>query len=151
MQAISDLIGQFGVWLWFAVAVALLALETVVPGIHFLWFGLAAAIVGMIALMVPLAWQWQMISFAVIAVATIFLVRRSSRMDIAKTDEPMLNVRGAQYIGRKLAVAEAIVNGRGKVQVGDTQWLAEGEDAPVGASVIVSGVNGTALVVHNGD
>jgi inner membrane protein len=151
MQSIADLFTQLGAWLWFALAVLMLVLETIVPGIHFLWFGLAAMVVGLLALVVPIAWQWQLITFALISVATIFLVRRSNSKAIASTDEPVLNVRGAQYIGRKVAVAEAIINGRGKVQIGDTLWIAQGEDAAVGAKVVVTGVNGTALVVDNGD
>jgi membrane protein implicated in regulation of membrane protease activity len=37
------------------------------------------------------------------------------------------------------------------VRVGDTLWSAEGEDAPQGATVEVTGVNGTVLVVQNRD
>lgn len=147
MQALSDLFGQFGAWLWFAAAVALFILETIIPGIHFVWFGMAAALVGLVALVVPIAWQWQLILFALIAVATVFLVRRSNRSEVANADLPSLNVRGAQYIGRRVTVVDAIAGGRGKVSVGDTVWAAEGEDAPVGAQVKVTGVDGTVLVV----
>lgn len=142
------LIDQFGVWLWFAAAVALMVLETIVPGIHFLWFGLAAAVVGVVALLVPMAWPWQLILFAVLSVITVYFVRRASSAEGAQTDEPVLNVRGAQYIGRKVMVEEAIRNGRGKVRVGDTVWQAEGEDAVGGSEVRVTGVNGTVLVVE---
>jgi membrane protein implicated in regulation of membrane protease activity len=151
MQTISDLIGQFGPWLWFALAVVLFVLETIVSGVHFLWFGVAAAIVGLIALVAPLGWEWQLILFALISIATVFWVRRQSRAEGNLTDEPALNVRGAQYIGRAVRVEQAIVNGRGMVRVGDTLWSAEGEDAPQGATVEVTGVNGTVLVVQNRD
>ena len=151
MQVLTDIIDQFGAWLWFAIAVLLFVLETAVPGIHFLWFGVSAAVVGLIALLVPLAWQWQLILFAVISVATLFWVRQSSRPDVAKTDEPDLNIRGAQYIGRMVTVEDAIINGRGKVRVGDTVWVAEGEDATSGSRVEVTGVNGTVLVVARAD
>ncbi len=151
MQTVSDLFGQLGAWLWFALAVIMFVMETLVPGIHFLWFGVAAGIVGALALIAPMAWTWQVILFTVISVATVFWVRRYGRSDGAKTDEPVLNVRGAQYIGRKVIVEEAIVNGRGKVRVGDTIWAAEGEDAARGASVEVTGVNGIVLVVVNID
>lgn len=147
MDALSGLIEQFGPWLWFAAAVLLFILETIVPGIHFLWFGVAAAIVGLIALIAPIAWQWQLIAFALIAIASVFWVRRSSDPKVAKTDEPELNIRGAQYIGRTVVVSDAIVGGRGKVRVGDTVWAAEGEDTPIGSSVRVTGVDGTVLVV----
>ena len=151
MQAISELFGQLGSWLWFALAVVMFVMETIVPGIHFLWFGVAAGIVGALALIAPMAWTWQVILFTAISVATVFWVRRYGLSDGAKTDEPVLNVRGAQYIGRKVSVEEAIVNGRGKVRVGDTIWAAEGEDAARGANVEVTGVNGTVLVVVNVD
>ncbi len=147
MDTVSQLLTQFGPWLWFAVAIALLILETIVPGIHFLWFGIAAGVIGLLTLVVPIAWQWQLIGFALASVATLFLVRRSSHADVATTDEPVLNIRGAQYVGRSVVVEEAIVNGRGRVRVGDTVWSAEGEDAAKGASVEVTGVNGTVLVV----
>lgn len=150
MDAIAKLM-QYGPWLWFAIAVALMILETLIPGVHFLWFGLAAGVVGALALITPLAWQWQLIVFAILSFASVFLVRRYARPDMARTDEPALNIRGAQYIGRRVEVVEAIRNGRGKVRVGDTVWGAEGEDAPAGAEVEVSGVNGTVLVVMKPD
>ena len=146
MDALSA-ITHYGPWLWFAIAVALLVLETVVPGVHFLWFGIAAAIVGGLALVTPLAWQLQLIIFALISIASVFLVRRYASPGHAKTDEPVLNIRGAQYIGRKVEVVDTIRNGRGKVRVGDTVWSAEGEDAAAGSEVEVVGVNGTVLVV----
>lgn len=149
MQMISDFITQYGPSLWFVAAVVLFVLETIVPGVHFLWFGVAAAVVGAMAFAAPMAWQLQLILFSLIAVITVFLVRRSGSGSNAKTDEPSLNVRGAQYIGRKVIVEEAISNGRGKVRVGDTIWAAEGEDASKGRQVEVTGVNGTVLVVSN--
>jgi membrane protein implicated in regulation of membrane protease activity len=147
MNGIAGLITQFGPWLWFALAVSLFVLETLVPGIHFLWFGLAAGIVGVVALLAPITWQWQLILYALISVATVFWMRRYMVPEQSPTDEPVLNVRGAQYIGRRVEVVEAIRNGRGKVRVGDTQWAAEGEDAAKGDEVEVTGVNGTVLVV----
>jgi membrane protein implicated in regulation of membrane protease activity len=62
---------------------------------------------------------------------------------------PDINAPGSQFIGRIVVVEEAIADGRGKVRAGDTIWLAQGEDAPHGARVLVTGVNGTALVVVN--
>lgn len=147
MDMIADAITRYGAWLWFVVAVVLMVLETIVPGIHFLWFGVAAGVVGLLALVAPIAWQWQVILFTLFSAVTVLWVRRSTDPDVAKTDEPVLNVRGAQYIGRAVTVENAIQNGRGRVRVGDTIWPAEGEDAPKGASVTVTGVNGTVLVV----
>lgn len=151
MDIVSDIFARFGAWLWFVLAVALMIFETIVPGIHFLWFGLAAGAVGLLSLIVPFAWPWQVIIFAVVSTATVALVRSKNNPDAVKTDEPVLNIRGAHYIGRTVTVEDAIVNGRGKVRVGDTFWGAEGEDAPRGARVVVTGVNGTVLVVTSED
>ena len=143
-----NLLAGFGPWNWFILAVLLFALETVVPGVHFVWFGVAAILVGLLALATGLAWQWQLIAFAVIAVAAVFLVRRYARPDNAQSDQPDLNIRGAQYIGRTVTVEEAIRGGRGKVRVGDTLWQAEGEDTAAGVRVKVKSANGTVLVVE---
>ncbi|HEX6611143.1 MAG TPA: NfeD family protein [Hyphomicrobiaceae bacterium] len=137
-----------GPWNWFILAVILFALETVIPGVHFLWFGVAAVLIGLLALATDIAWQWQLIAFAIIAVATVFLVRRYARPDATLSDLPDLNVRGAQYIGRTVTVEEPIRSGRGKVRVGDTVWQAEGPDSAAGSRVRVTSVNGTVLVVE---
>jgi hypothetical protein len=142
---------NLGAWNWFILAVSLLVLETVVPGVHFVWFGLAAVVVGIVALASGIAWQLQLIIFALVAMATVFIVRRYADPSAAKSDEPALNVRGAQYIGRTVVVADEIRQGRGKVRVGDTLWHAEGEDVKAGTRVKVVGVDGTALVVERAD
>ena len=147
MQSATDFLLNLGPWSWFIVAVAMLALETVVPGVHFMWFGVAALIIGAIALLVPLPIAVQLIAFAVIALATILLVRRLWGPETLHTDQPDLNVRAHQYVGRTVTVEEPITSGRGKVRVGDTVWTAEGPDTASGAKVKVTGVNGTVLVV----
>lgn len=151
MHEVSALVAQYGPWLWFVAAVVLFVLETIVPGIHFLWFGVAAGIVGALAVFIALPWQWQVILFALFSLAIVFLVRKYATPDRAKSDEPALNVRGAQYIGRRVIVEDAIKSGRGKVRIGDTIWPAQGEDAAKGAEVEVTGVNGTVLVVSEPD
>ena len=41
---------ELGAWNWLILAVILVVLETVIPGVHFVWFGMAATIVGIVAL-----------------------------------------------------------------------------------------------------
>jgi membrane protein implicated in regulation of membrane protease activity len=148
MQSLLSLLAGFGPWNWFILAVALLILETIVPGVHFLWFGLAAIVVGVLGLATGIGWPWQMIAFGIISVLTVFWVRKFARPDVATSDLPDLNVRGLQYVGRSLVVEQAIQNGRGKVRVGDTLWQAEGPDTPAGARVTVTATRGTVLVVE---
>ena len=148
MQTLFPTLTSLGFWNWFILAVLLFILETIVPGVHFLWFGLAAVVVGGIALATGIAWQWQMIAFGVISVLTVFWVRRFYGAGASQSDLPDLNVRANQYVGRSLIVEQAILNGRGKVRVGDTLWTAEGPDSPAGARVTVKEAKGNVLVVE---
>ena len=67
---------------------------------------------------------------------------------ISRSDQPDLNRRAAQLVGRVLIVEEAIEGGRGKVRVGDTLWPVEGPDAPAGAEVRVTAAKTTVLLVE---
>lgn len=158
LPTVIEFFMSLGFWNWFFLAILLFALETFIPGVHFLWFGLAAMLVGLVVVGLGamgtgdvFTWPLQLILFAVVSVATVFWVKRYARPEAVKSDQPNLNVRGMQYIGRRVTVEDAIVAGRGKVRVGDTLWPAQGEDAPKGAGVQVVGVNGTVLVVEKID
>ncbi len=148
MQSVWVLLLSLGAWNWLILAVVLLGLETVIPGVHFLWFGLAAAFIGIAALAIGMAWPWQVLAFVLVSVAVVFWVKRFVRPDVAISDLPDLNVRGQQYVGRSVVVEQAIENGRGRVRVGDTLWSAEGPDVPVGTRVTVTCSKGTVLVVQ---
>jgi membrane protein implicated in regulation of membrane protease activity len=148
-MGLSEFIWSLGAWNWFIVAVALFALESVVPGVHFVWFGVAAVIVGALGLTVDIAWEWQLITFAIISCITVFFARRYASPDMSTSDQPELNLRAEQYVGRVVTVEEAIADGRGKVRVGDTVWNAQGSDAPQGARVKITGSNGTCLLVEH--
>lgn len=143
LQTLSGL----GAWNWLLLAVAMFALEAVVPGVHFVWFGVAATIVGFLALATGMAWQWQLVGFGLLAIASVFVARRYARSDSSPSDMPDLNMRGAQYVGRLVTVEVPFSGGRGKVRVGDSVWQAEGPDFPAGAQVRVTGAKDTVLVV----
>src|SRR5262249_13509371 len=98
MNLLSLLYG-FGPWDWLFLAILLFALETMIPGVHFLWFGIAAMIVGGLALAAGIAWPWQVLAFGIFAPLSVFLVRRFVRPEATTSDLPQLNARGQQYIG----------------------------------------------------
>ena len=50
-------------------------------------------------------------------------------------------------VGNNYVLASDIVNGEGRVSVGDTVWSATGEDMPEGTRVTVAKVDGTKLHV----
>ena len=157
MGSLTDLLTSLGHWNWILLAVILFVFETIIPGVHFLWFGLAAMIVGIVLFAIAslspefaqaITWPWQLIAFALISFVTVFFMRRYTDATSAVSDEPELNVRGAQYVGRVVTVATPIKNGRGKVKIGDTLWQAQGEDATVGTRVKVIAAKGTVLQVE---
>jgi len=136
-------------WHWWVAAIVLVVIEALAPGAVFLWLGVSAAVVGLVLLVLPdLGWQGQVLIFAVFAVASIAGWRVYQRRHPTKTDRPTLNRRGEQYIGRELTLDAAIVNGIGKVRLDDTTWKVAGPDAPAGARVKVTGVDGTVLRVE---
>lgn len=136
---------------WWLAALVLIAAEIVAPGYFLLWIGLAAALMGLLTLLFPnLAPLVQAIAFALLALATCLVYWKFIRPAAERRDDqPLLNRKGERMLGRQLIVAEAIVNGRGKVKVGDTVWLAEGPDVPVGTVVEVIGISGTTLKVRS--
>jgi membrane protein implicated in regulation of membrane protease activity len=64
------------------------------------------------------------------------------------TDHPALNRRAQQYVGRRFTLDEPIVNGYGKLRVGDSVWSVSGSDLPAGTQVTVTGTSGVVLLVE---
>ena len=142
---------ELGAWNWLILAVILVVLETVIPGVHFVWFGMAATIVGIVALATNIDWQWQLVIFGLLSFATAIVVSRYVTPQSAPSDQPGLNERGSYYVGRVVVVEEAIQNGRGRVRLGDTLWAAQGPDLAVGAKAKITELDGTVLQVEATD
>ena len=136
-------------WHWWALAGALVIVEVFAPGIMFLWLGVAAGVVGALLLLWPgLGLKGQILVFAALSVASVLAWRRYQKAHPVVTDEPNLNRRGAGCIGQRAALATPIVNGRGRIRLGDSSWPAVGPDLPAGTTVEVTGVEGTLLQVQ---
>lgn len=137
-------------WWWWALAVLLVVIEILAPGFVFLWFAVAAAAMGVVLLLVPsLSWPVQLAIFAVLAVAALALGRRYFRRKPSPpADNPKLNRRSEQYIGRHLTLSEPITDGVGWAKVDDSRWRVAGPDLPAGTHVKVVGVDGATLQVE---
>ncbi|HET6430924.1 NfeD family protein [Dyella sp.] len=138
-------------YLWWTLALLLIAGEVLLPGYFMLWIGLAAAVMGILLWLVPgLGMLGQAIIFAALAIASCVLYARLLRGRIERSDpgSERLNRRADQMIGQRYVLTEAIVNGRGKASVGDSQWLVAGPELPLGANVEVVAVHGTTLQVR---
>jgi inner membrane protein len=140
---------SLGPWLLFFVAAALMLMELAAPGMFLFWFGLSAAATGLVDLVIDLSWQRELLLFAVLALAFAFLGRNlMRRLASEPQDKPFLNRRAEALIGRRFILAEPIENGVGRVRVDDTVWRVLGADAPAGTKVVVTAVDGAALVVE---
>lgn len=136
-------------WFWLIVAGLLLAGELMAPGFFLMWLGIAAVLTGLVDFIWPLGWAGEVATFAllslVLVMATWRFVMSSRNM---KSDEPHLNRRHGAYVGRVVALEQAIVNGTGKVKLDDTLWTVEGPDLPAGARVRITGTTNMGLIAE---
>ena len=136
-------------WHWWILAIGMVILEVLAPGVIFLWLGIGAGLMGGILLFVPdLGWKWQLVGFAILSIASGIGGRVWMSAYDTETDEPNLNRRGDQYVGREFTLDGPIVNGVGKLKVGDSNWRISGGDMPEGCQVKVVSVEGITLRVE---
>ena len=136
-------------WHWLILGLLLAILEAFAPGVVFIWLGLAAGVVGLLLLAMPeMAWEFQVVAFALLSVTAVVLARLYLKRKPLESDQPLLNRRGEQYVGRLLTLEEGIVNGTGWVRVDDSRWKVNGPDLAAGSRVKVTAVEGVVLMVE---
>ncbi|WP_109127265.1 NfeD family protein, partial [Dyella sp. C11] len=126
-------------YLWWILALVLIAIEVILPGYFMLWIGIAAGITGVAVLMVPgMSMLAQAVVFTVLAFLSCAVYWYAVRPRLMREEpgDALLNRRGEQKIGQRYVLAEPIVHGRGKAKVGDSLWLVSGPDLPVGSCVL---------------
>lgn len=144
-----DYLQNLSFWDWLGLGTVLLILEVFGAGGYLLWIGVAAAGVGILTYVIPaMSWEVQFLLFAVLSVLTALYWWRRQRSVLRKSDQPGLNMRGSELIGRTFAVHDAIVGARGKIKVGDGVWMVVGPDTPVGNQVRVIAQDGAILKVE---
>ena len=140
---------QISHWHWILSGVVFITIEMFVPGAFFFGMGLAALIVGTALWLVPdFSWQWQLFSFAVLALISILVGRHWIKSRPIESDQPLLNQRGAGYIGRTFTLIDTMENGQSKIRVDDTTWRVQGESGQVGDKIRVTGIDGVMLQVE---
>lgn len=137
---------------WAVLALVLIGLETLAPGILFLWLGFAAAGVFLLLVIgIPVPLLAQILVFVILSFVSVGVYWRYFRKAGESTDQPLLNRRQDQLLGRILVLESAIVNGHGRVQIGDAFWQVQGPDAPRGARVIVIAADDGILKIDLAD
>ena len=145
-SSVKTMLDALGDSLWWVIGIVLVIGEVVLPGTFLIWFAFAAFGVGLIGVVVDLSGMNQVVVFGLLSFASLSLgyLMRKRRGD---PEVPAFADRTQAYMGKTYTVVEAIENGQGKIQVGDSVWLAEGEDCPVGGSVKVIDSRGNVLLI----
>ena len=136
-------------WHWWILAGILLIIEVAAPSFFFLWLSIAAGITGLALLAVPeLGWEYQILLFSSLSVISLTAFKRYQRANPVTTDQPTLNRRGEQYIGRNFTLTEPITNNSGVIHVDDSTWRIKGANLPAGTTVRVVGADSVILEVE---
>jgi membrane protein implicated in regulation of membrane protease activity len=134
---------------WLALGLVLMAAETLVPGAFLLWFGIAALVMGAIVWLLPdVHGLAQALLFGGLALVAVQIYRAYFRPREPVGDQPLLNKRSEQYVGRVFVLETAIDNGFGRIKIGDSLWTVSGEPLPAGTRVEVTAVDGMNLKVR---
>lgn len=147
-MAIGDVAAGNTHWYWWALGVGLVILEILLPGVFLLWLGTAACLVGAILLISPvLNWEWQLLLFAALSIILVLLQVFWFKQYPIQSDNPTLNRRGRQYIGRIFTLEAPIVDEIGEIKVDDSIWKIKGGAYKAGTKIVVTGLDGNMLVV----
>jgi membrane protein implicated in regulation of membrane protease activity len=136
-------------WHWWILAVVMIILEILAPTFFALWMGVAAFLTGVSVYFMPeMQWEYQVFIFALLSVASIIAWKIYYKNNPLGSDEPLLNRRGEQYVGRVITLQVPIVDGQGKVKVDDSTWKIEGENCPAGTKVKIVSLNNVIFKVE---
>ena len=137
---------------WACLSLLLIAAEVVAPGVFMLWLGMAAAVVFAVVLLVPgIPRPLQALGFIVLSFAFIAVYRRYFRKADQQSDQPLLNRRAEQFVGKVYVLESSISNGTGQIKMGDALWTVTGPDLPAGARVLVTTAQSMVLTVVPAD
>ena len=135
--------------MWLIAALALGIGELIVPGVFLIFLAIAAVVTGVAVLALPaLTPVAQIAAFAVWSAIAVLIGRRWYRDYPVPTTDPLLNDRAARLIGQVVTVAEPIVEGRGRVRVGDGEWPARGPALAIGDKARIVGVEDVTVLVE---
>ncbi|MDP1975288.1 MAG: NfeD family protein [Alphaproteobacteria bacterium] len=144
-----DFLQNLDYWHWFVFTFIFSGLELIIPGsFFFLSLAVGALLTGIVgAFWSVFDWSYQTIFFAIISVVSIFILRKVLHYKETAPSKDDLNQREASLIGQVYPLVEPIVNGRGRVKIGDTTWSVEGPNLESGKMVKIIAAKGSILVV----
>lgn len=152
MEAVVGFLSGLTVWHWVGLGIVLMAIEVAVGTFDLLWVSIGAFLTALFALIVPApmgGWEGQLTFFGLVAIAFVISGRTIFKgLRNRASTHPNLNDRLANMVGQHGQATTAFDGGSGKVKVGDTVWLAQG-DGPINAGdgVTITGADKGVLKV----
>ena len=151
MDAIISLHASQPYWIWLAIGLLLLAIESALSTEWLLWPAVAAGIVAVLtAVGLQYGFAVEIIAFGLLTAGLTLLSNRLiKRMNPA--DMPDINDRDSRLIGQQAQVVSPFLDGRGRVFISGSEWAAEleGEGSPaIGSRVVVETIEGARLRVR---
>ncbi|WP_174866106.1 NfeD family protein [Pectobacterium polaris] len=144
-----ELVMENAHWFWLSLGGLLLAAEMLGASGYSLWSGLSAVLVGLLTWVMPLGWPLQGTIFAILTIVTALLWWYWLRKRTLSRPQSMLNQRGQQLVGLRATLTDPVINGFGRVNIGDSSWRVKSEqDLPVGTQVEVVAIDGITLHVR---
>lgn len=150
MNEIMEFLNE-GFWGWLCFGLLLIIAEPFVPGTYIMWIGVGAILTGCCYwLFDGMSIEMQLLVFSLGSFISVMLGIYVYDKLLGPNREKGYKISGAQrFIGKTYIVNETIQNGKGKVKVGDTVWLARSKHKiDKGTEVVVVGVDGTQLLVE---
>lgn len=148
----QTLFETWSIWSWMSLGVILMILELLVPGTFLIWFGLGAILTGLtILIFTGLSASTQLLIFVIMSLICVaFGIFVYAKIFGKNKDNEHNKKTGAhRYVGNRFTVAEPFKNGRGKITVGDSVWIAVSDkEFKKGDEVTVIDVKGTQLIVE---
>lgn len=144
----NDLISNDPEYVWLTLAALLALAEIFVPGVFLIWVAAAAAVTGIASAFIDLTLAGQLTLFGLSTIASVLFGRRWYLTNIVKSEDPLLNDRGARLIGTTVTVIKPVNATSGRVKVGDGEWSARGPALKKGATARIVDVADGILILE---
>ncbi|MCW5588794.1 MAG: NfeD family protein [Legionellales bacterium] len=149
-QVIDQFLQILSYWHWSGLGAVLLVLELVTGSGFLFWIALSALSTAILTWLIPsMTWPLQLLFFAIFSIVVAVGWWRYLKSNPSYTEDPTLNQRNLQFIGRTFILENPVINGMGSIRVDDSQWRFRcNQDLPAGSKILIVGVDGVFLIAE---
>ncbi len=133
--------------IWFIVAVVLILLEFVIPGLFIMFFGLGALVTAIFTYLFEVSLSVQFLIFSITSILSLVLLRKVFMKRMYQTDREDPDEEFIGHFGTSLSKIEP--TGQGKVEFKGTNWSATSKSTiDIGQKVKIINKEGLLLTVE---